>query len=77
MEISNSLGGVLDGTSTHETKYKDRQRAHMLSYKVLYAVLSDHPENDNNDINFENAKEALEQMRLLKNKIYPDRTGRL
>lgn len=41
MTVSNSLGGTLDGTATCEKKYIDRQRAHMLSYKVIYGLLGD------------------------------------
>ncbi len=73
--LCNQLGGDLDGTATHESKYKDRQKANMLSYKILYAVLADHPENDNNEINFEAAETALVKMRELTKKTYPDRKG--
>lgn len=77
MEYSNQLGGVLDGTSTNEAKYRDRQRAHMLSYKVLYAVLSDHPENESTKIEFDNARKSLEEMKELTKKNYPDRQGNM
>lgn len=75
MDYCNTLGGDLDLTATHQSKYMDRQRANMLSYRVLYAVLADHPENDNNEINFEDAAGALEKMKALTEKKYPDRNG--
>lgn len=45
MTVTNSLGGTLDGTATCEQKYIDRQRAHMLSYKVIYGLFGDNPNN--------------------------------
>jgi hypothetical protein len=75
LEYTNKLGGDLDGTATHESKYKDRQKANMLTYKVLYAVLSDHPENDNSLHDFEVAREALNEMKALTTKNYPDKRG--
>lgn len=73
----NSIGGELDGTSTHESKYKDRQRAHMLVYKVLYGVLTDHPDNEDAEENISDAETALSEIQLLTKKIYPDRKGNL
>lgn len=75
MDYCNMLGGELDGTSTNEAKYRDRQRSNMLSYNVLYAVLADHPENDSSDHDFEIAEKSLEQMKELTTKKYPDRKG--
>ncbi len=75
MDYCNTLGSDLDGTATHESKYRDRQRANMLSWKVLYYVLADHPENDNNEINYENAIDSLQKMKDLIEKKYPDRKG--
>lgn len=75
MDYCNQLGGTLDGTSTSETKYRDRQRAHMHTYKILLAILGDHPENDQNEYYFEMAKEALEEMKILTKKVYLDRNG--
>lgn len=43
MAVTNSLGGTLDGTATCEQKYIDRQRAHRLSYKVIYGLFGDNP----------------------------------
>jgi len=74
-DCCNILGGSLDGTSTHESKYRDRQEANMLSYKILYAVLCDHPENDQRELDFENAKGALAKMKELIQKKYPDKKG--
>lgn len=45
MAVTNSLGGTLDGTATCEQKYIDRQRAHRLSYKVIYGLFGDNPNN--------------------------------
>ncbi|GAA6349546.1 hypothetical protein [Phocaeicola dorei] len=45
MAVTNSLGGTLDGTATCEKKYIDRQRAHRLSYKVIYGLFGDNPNN--------------------------------
>lgn len=75
MDLCNQLGGVLDGTSTNEAKYRDRQRGLMEAYKVLYAVLADHPENDNSEDDWDDAYKSIENLKLLKNKVYPDRKG--
>lgn len=76
MGYTNQLGGNLDGTSTNEAKLRDRQRAHMNSYRILYAVLSDHPDNDDNVTPWEIAQKAIKEMEELTKKEYPDRTGR-
>jgi len=73
--LCNELGGDLDGTATHESKYKDRQRAHMLVYKVLYGVLVDSPDNDQRDHDMEEANEALKKLKEVAAKNYPDRNG--
>ena len=75
LDSMNQLGGVLDRTSTHESKLWDRQRAHMLSYNVLYAVLADHPENDSSEDDFVKAEECLKELQELTKKTYPDRVG--
>jgi len=73
--ICNQLGSVLDGTSTSTQKYIDRQKAHMDVHRVLYAVLTDHPDNEHSADDYSNAYLALERLRGLKNKIYPDKNG--
>jgi hypothetical protein len=73
MQLCNDLGGDLDGTSTCEAKYRDRQQAHRYAYRILLAVLSDHPENDNAEMEWEQAYEAMGQLKSLKEKKYPDR----
>lgn len=75
MDLCNQLGGVLDGTSTNEAKYRDRQRGLMDAYRVLYAVLADHPENHNSEADWADAHKSIENLKLLKNKVYPDRKG--
>lgn len=77
MNACNRLGGSLDYTATHESKLKDRQRAHMQVYKVLYAILADHPENESVHQDFEAAEKAIEELQALCLKDYPDRNGRL
>lgn len=74
-DICNEIGGELDGTATHESKYKDRQRAHMDVYTVLYGVLTDMPENDEKEQDWERLEKSLQALRGLKNKVYPDRNG--
>lgn len=75
MNICNSLGGTLDSTATSESKFIDRQRAHMLVSDVIYGILADHKNNENASEDFNAAIESLEKLKLLKNKIYPDRRG--
>lgn len=75
MGYANALGGSLDGTSTSEAKYRDRQKANMLTYKILYAVLSDHPDNDNREAELDTAEKSLLEMKSLTEKKYPDRKG--
>lgn len=76
MQYANQLGGVLDGTSTNEAKYRDRQKANMLTYKVIYAILGDSPENPSSEYEFEIARKALDEMKALTEKEYPDRSGK-
>lgn len=75
MTATNSLGGTLDGTATSEQKYIDRQRAHMLTYKVIYGLLGDNPNNSYREDDMNNAYKAIEEMEKLEQKIYPDRNG--
>lgn len=75
MGLCNEIGGTLDGTSTNEAKYRDRQRAHMNVFKILFAVLADHPENDNHEHDWVQAEKAIEEMKSLRDKAYPDRRG--
>lgn len=75
MQLANDLGGVLDGTSTHESKYKDRQQALSKVYRIVYAVLADHPENDHREHDYELAEEAIKHLEELKAKVYPDKKG--
>lgn len=75
MTVTNSLGGTLDGTATCEQKYIDRQRAHMLSYKVIYGLFGDNPNNPYREDDINNAYKAIEEMEKLEQKIYPDRSG--
>ena len=73
--ICNDLGSPLDGTATNGAKYRDRQEAHMLVYKVLYAAICDEPENDQRDIDIEIGVSALFELRELSKKIYKDKNG--
>lgn len=77
MGLCNELGGSLDGTSTNEAKYRDRQKGLMKAYLVLYAVLADHPENECRQDDFERVWAAIEHLKELKAKNYPDRNGYL
>jgi hypothetical protein len=74
-QLCNQLGGILDGTSTHESKYKDRQRALMDVYAVLYGVLTDVPENDDSETGWEMLENGMSKLRELSTKKYPDRKG--
>lgn len=73
--ICNELGGVLDYTATHESKLRDRQRAHMHVYHVLYGILTDHPDNDNAEDDMKQSLEHLEKLKALTKRLYPDRKG--
>lgn len=75
MTVTNSLGGTLDGTATSEQKYIDRQRAHMLTYKVIYGLFGDNSNNPYREDDMNNAYKAIEEMEKLEQKIYPDRSG--
>lgn len=73
--ITNQLGSSLDATSTNPTKFIDRQRGLMDVSHILYAVLCDHPENDDIKLDYERAEESIEKLRQLCNKQYTDRNG--
>lgn len=73
MTLCNQLGGSLDGTSTSESKYRDRQKGLMKVYSVLLAVLSDHPDNYQSEYEYELAWKAIEHLKELTLKNYPDR----
>lgn len=75
--ICNQLGVTLDYTSTHESKLKDRQKAHMLVHHVLFGILADDPENDYRIEDMEKCHKSLEELKALINKTYPDRNGYL
>lgn len=75
MAVCNSLGGNLDGTSTPEGKYRDRQQAHMKVWKVIYGVLCDSPENEQREGDLELAEAALRELEFLVNKKYTDKSG--
>lgn len=75
--VCNSLGSKLDYTATHESKLRDRQRAHMLVHHVLFGVLVDHPENDNAEDDMKKAIDSLEELKRLQSKTYPDRNNYL
>lgn len=75
MVVTNSLGGTLDGTATCMQKYIDRQRAHMLSYKIIYGLFGDNPNNPYREDDINNAYQAIEEMERLEQKTYPDRSG--
>ena len=70
MEACNAIGSPLDTTATPVAKLIDRQKAHMLVYKVIYGVLSDSPENDYREEDWQNAQQAIEQLNNLKSKTY-------
>lgn len=74
-DICNQLGGELDGTATATQKYIDRQQALAKIGKCVYAVLTDHPDNEYSVEDYSSAYLALEELRGLKNKIYPDKNG--
>lgn len=73
--ICNALGSDLDYTATHESKLRDRQKAHMLVSHVLYGVLVDHPENEHAEDDMKTAIESLEKLKELTKKTYTDRNG--
>lgn len=73
--ICNSLGSTLDYTATHESKLKDRQRAHSLVADVLYGVLVDDPENDYREEDMQKAEKSLMELKQLQKKTYTDRQG--
>lgn len=73
--ICNSLGADLDYTATHESKLRDRQKAHMLVSHVLYGVLVDSPENDYAEDDMKKALESLDELKKLTIKTYTDRNG--
>ena len=74
-ELCNQLGSDLDGTATNNKKYIERQKAHMLVYKVIYGVLVDETENPNRNYDINIAMGALTDLEVLTKKVYPDRNG--
>jgi hypothetical protein len=77
MGLCNELGGSLDYTATHYNKLRDRQKALMDCSLVIYAVLTDNPNNEFSADDYENAKQSLEKIRMLTKIIYPDRKGEI
>ncbi len=75
MDVCNQLGHELDYTATNINKLKDRQKAHALVSKVLFAVLADVPENDHRREDIERANEARNTLNILIHKQYPDKNG--
>lgn len=73
--LCNQLGSSLDGTATNPMKYIDRQKAMMDVSHILFAVLADHPENEDREDDFRRAEKSIQWLRTLKGKIYPDRSG--
>lgn len=76
MNLCHDLGGETDATATNVNKYIDRQRAHMSVCWVLYAILTDSPDNEARDDNFKTAYSLIKHMGYLKSKEYPDKNGR-
>ncbi len=75
MDYCIQLGHDLDYTATSIQKLKDRQRAHAHVAKILFAIMSDMPENDHRLYDIEQANEALLKIKELTNKIYTDKNG--
>ena len=73
--MCNQMGSTLDYTSTNESKLRDRQQSLMKISHILFGILVDHPENENNDYDQQLLKESMEHMRMLAKKEYPDRQG--
>lgn len=74
-KLCNDLGSTLDGTSTNNVKYIDRQRSLMLVHKVIYGVLCDDPENEYRDHDVKSAEKAIDTLNELSKRVYPDRNG--
>ena len=77
MDVCNQLGGSLDYTATHYNKLRDRQKALMECYHVVYGVLTDHSENECREEDRERAEKAILKMKELIEIVYPDRSGEL
>lgn len=75
MDLSNQMGGSLDYTATSYEKLKDRQRLLMSCSQIVYYVLLDSPENDEQEYGREQVESHLQKMRDASKKIYPDRKG--
>lgn len=76
MDLCAYLGNTLDYTATHISKLKDRQIAHKYIFKVLYGLLTDSPDNEYKNDDWESLEGALKDLRELKDKIYPDSSGK-
>ena len=75
MDACHSLGNQLDATATSPMKYIERQAAHKLVHKVLYGVLTDMPENDYRDQDWEESEQYMQKLESLVKKQYNDRNG--
>lgn len=74
-DICNQLGSPLDGTATNNVKYIDRQRSLMLVHKVIYGVVCDDPENEYREQDYSVAVLAMDMLKELNKKLYPDKNG--
>src|ERR1051326_4753081 len=77
MGLCNEMGGSLDYTATHYNKLRDRQQALMKCYLVIYAVLTDHSENEHREDDRARAEQAISEMKEISKIIYPDRNGEI
>ncbi len=74
-QLCNDMGSPLDGTATNNVKYIDRQRALMLVHQVIYGVLCDDVDNEYREDDVKSANAAIEILKLLNARIYPDKNG--
>lgn len=74
-ELTNKLGSPLDYTATSYLKLQAVQKSYMDTWKVLYGVLCDDPENDFREQDVKTAQEALDKIIELTKTVYPDRAG--
>lgn len=75
MVACNNLGGILDLTATCTLKLYDRQRGLSLVSNVLYGILAQHPDNEYNKEDIDNAIDSLNKLEKLVEKEYPDKNG--
>lgn len=77
LTLSNTLGHTLDYTAVSRELLIDRQQALMLVYRALYGMFGDDKENPQREFDMKYCEDAINELRKLRVKVYPDSSGNL